>query len=111
MALLLSLPVEILLYVVSFLYTIDDSLNRHGNKNNVLSIRLACRYLAAIGEAVIFRDNKVVQDDEGFRRLSELAMSPLCRQVYIISCYFETHSIERSSKSTMLDKETRFQIS
>jgi len=109
MTLLLSLPIEILFHIQSFLYTLDNNLDQHGSKNNVLSTRATCRQLAAIGETVIFERIKFILDDEGFRRLSDLAESPHCRQVRMISCHFEVHRIEKASKPTVLDKVTRFQ--
>jgi len=109
MSLLLSMPVEILLYIQSFLYTLDNNFDHYGNKNNILSTRATCRQLAVIGEVAIFEHIKFVPDDEGFRRLSELAKSRLCRHVRMISCHFEIRRVGKSSKSTLLDKETRFQ--
>jgi len=107
MALLISLPTEILLHILSYLYALEENFIQYGNKKNILSTRLACRRLAGIGETILFTHIKFVQDDEGFRRLSTLARSPLCQQVRVISCYFENYRTGKSSKSIV--NETKFQ--
>lgn len=100
MALLLNLPDEILLMILYHLYTLDNDFIQHGDKIDVLSTRLVCRRLGKIGESIAFKQIKFLEDDEGFRRLFQLARSPLCKLVRVFSCYFEVYRTEVSSSLT-----------
>jgi hypothetical protein len=88
MARLLSLPDEILLEILDFLYLVDDSFIQYGDKNDIVATRLVCRRLAMVGD-IIFEHIKFLVDDVGFLRLLELSRSSLCKRVRKLSCYFE----------------------
>jgi hypothetical protein len=89
MATILHLPNEILLNILNYLYYVDNTFNIHGNKNDLLASRVACKRLARIGKHLSFEHITFINDIKGYKRLILLAQSIAANSVRRLSCCFQ----------------------
>lgn len=77
-------------------------------KNTILSCRLVCKRLGNVGQGFAFQRINFLLDKIGCKRLVELSLSPLRKEVRELNCYFDPFGEKLASSREAFNNAHRF---